>query len=252
MNDSAVSNNGLRGLLARIAGSAEYSIAAALIAVCLVVGGALWWLQPKETESAPAPALSASAPTAPAVDERAALDDWKRKLGEQLGAIDEQQRQRAADEEARRARQRAEENAAAEARRQAEQAAQARQQAEAKARALAAAAKPVAPSASSAPQQQPRRQPVIVDAAIDWSSCRRPSYPSLSVNRGEEGVAGIAVDLDAAAQIIQARVAQSSGHARLDRATLEAVRKCRFTPAREDGVAKAATAEVRFTWKLQN
>jgi len=250
MSESAASNSGLRGLLIRIAGSAEYSIAAALLAVCLVVGGALWWLQPNETETMAAPTPSATAPTAPAADERAALDDWKRKLGEQLGAIDEQQRQRAAEEDARRARQRAEENAAAEARRQAEQAAQARQQAEAKARALASAPKPVAPVATTA-AAQPRRQPVIVDAAIDWSSCRRPSYPSLSVDREEQGVAAIAVDLDAAAQIIQARVAQSSGHARLDRATLEAVKKCRFTPAREDGVAKAATAEVRFTWKLQ-
>lgn len=251
MSESAASNSGVRGLVARIAGSAEYSIAAALLAVCLVVGGALWWLQPKETETAAAPASSPSAATAPAVDERAALDDWKRKLGEQFGAIDEQQRQRAADEDTRRARQRAEETAAAEARRQAEQAAQARQQAEAKARALAAAPKPATPPVPASPAQQ-RRQPVLVDAAIDWSSCRRPSYPSMSVDRGEEGVAGIAVDLDVAAQIIQARVAQSSGYARLDRATLEAVRKCRFTPAREDGVAKAATAEVRFTWKLQN
>lgn len=250
MSESAASNSGVRGLVARIAGSAEYSIAAALLAVCLVVGGALWWLQPKETETAAAPASSPSAATAPAVDERAALDDWKRKLGEQFGAIDEQQRQRAADE-TRRARQRAEETSAAEARRQAEQAAQARQQAEAKARALAAAPKPATPPVPASPAQQ-RRQPVLVDAAIDWSSCRRPSYPSMSVDRGEEGVAGIAVDLDVAAQIIQARVAQSSGYARLDRATLEAVRKCRFTPAREDGVAKAATAEVRFTWKLQN
>jgi len=250
MSDSAASNSGVRGLVARIAGSAEYSIAVALLAVCLVVGGALWWLQPKETETAAAPASSPSTPTAAAVDERAALDGWKRKLGEQFGAIDEQQRRRAADEEARRARQRAEEAATAEARRQAEQAAQARQQAEAKARALAAAPRPATPAPSAT--APPRRQPVIVDAAIDWSSCRRPSYPSLSVDRGEEGVAAIAVDLDAAAQILQARVAQSSGYARLDRATLEAVRKCRFNPAREDGVAKAATAEVRFTWKLQN
>ena len=51
--------------------------------------------------------------------------------------------------------------------------------------------------------------------------------------------------------ILQARVAESSGFARLDRVTLEAVGKCRFAPAREDGVARAATAQVRFTWKLQ-
>jgi periplasmic protein TonB len=100
-----------------------------------------------------------------------------------------------------------------------------------------------------------RAQPTpaaVIEAAIDWSSCQRPGYPALSVTRGEEGVVLVAVDLDANARIVKAEVSQSSGHARLDRVTLEAVRKCRFTPATENGVAKAARADVRLTWKLQN
>jgi len=238
-----------QGILARIANSAEYSIAVALLAVCLVVGGAFWFLRPQQAATGE-DGVSARPATAAAqaVDERAAIEDWNKKLGEQFSAIDEQQRKRGAEEDARKARQRAEEAAAAEARRQADLAAQARQQAEAKAREQAAASRaaPVAPVVASA-----RRAPVLVDAAIDWSSCRRPSYPSLSVDRGEEGVVTIAVDLDAAAKIQGARVAQTSGFARLDRATLEAVKKCRFMPAREDGVAKAAIAQVRFNWKLQ-
>ncbi|MFA5938901.1 MAG: TonB family protein [Sinimarinibacterium sp.] len=252
MSDSDASNTGVRGFLAGIAKSAEYSIAAALLAVCLVVGGVLWWLQPQETQAPATPETSPSATTVPAgADESAALAERQRRLGEQFGAIEEQQRRRGAEDDARRARQRAEDDAA-EARRQAELAAQARQQAEARARELAGTPKPAATTPAPSPVPQPRSEPVVVDAAIDWSSCRRPSYPSQSVSRGEEGVVTIAVDLDAAARILQARVAQSSGYARLDRVTLEAVGKCRFTPAREDGVAKAATADVRFTWKLQD
>jgi len=247
MSEPASSGSG--GLLARIAGSAEYSIAAALILVCAVVGGALFLLRPEEELPAAAPIATPTAPAA-AVEERAALNDWKRKLGEELGAIDDQQRQRAADDEARRARQRAEEAAAAEARRQAEAAAQARAEAEARAREAARASRPAAAVATvTAPPKPPA---VIEDAAIDWSSCRRPVYPAASVRRGEEGTVTIAVDVDAAASIRQARVFQSSGHDNLDRATLEAVRRCRFMPAREDGIAKAATAQVRFTWKLQD
>jgi protein TonB len=238
------------GLLARIAQSAEYSIAAALLLVCGVVGASLWWLQPEEQAETEAPAASVAGAAAPAVDEREALDEARRRLGERFSELDEQQRRRLADDEARRERQRAEAAAAADARREADQA---RQQAETRAREQQAAARAAAPAAPTpAPAPAARRPAEIVDAAIDWSSCRRPGYPAGSVRRGEEGVVVIAADLDASAKIRQTRVAQSSGHEALDRATLEAVGKCRFSAATEDGVAKPATAQVRFTWKLQN
>ncbi|PPE71854.1 hypothetical protein C3942_21290 [Solimonas fluminis] len=238
------------GLLARIAQSAEYSIAAALLLVCVVVGASLWWLQPQEPEATETAAVSTTGAAAPAVDEREALDQARRRLGERFSELDEQQRRRAADDEARRERQRTEAAAAADARREADRA---RLQAEAQAREQQAAVRATAPAVPApAPVPAARRPAEIVDAAIDWSSCRRPSYPAGSVRRGEEGVVVIAADLDASAKVRQTRVAQSSGHEALDRVTLEAVGKCRFSPATEDGVAKAATAQVRFTWKLQN
>ncbi|MES0873502.1 energy transducer TonB [Sinimarinibacterium thermocellulolyticum] len=259
------------GLLARIVSSAEYSIAAALLAVCIVVAGALWLLQPEKGElvTAAAPTPSAHLPT---VDEDAALTEWKRRLGEQFSEAEQQQRQRAAEEERLRlARAQAEAQAQEElaaARRQAEAERRAQQRLEA-AVSGRVASKPSSPSSTpraSAPTPKPagassqadaRRapatptpQPAVVAAAIDWSSCERPSYPALSVRRGEEGTVVIAAELDANARLLDARVIQSSGHSRLDRVTLEAVRACRFTPELENGVARAATAEVRFTWKL--
>lgn len=236
------------GLLSRIAQSAEYSIAAALLLVCAVVGASLWWLSPPEQDEAELAVAEHNPAAAPAADEREALDEAQRRLGERFSALDEQQRRRTAEEESRRERQRAEAAAVADARREAELAVQARQQAEARAREPEAAPRAAVPAA---PASVPKRVAEIVDAAIDWSSCRRPQYPAGSVRRSEEGVVVIAADLDAAANIRQTRVAQSSGFETLDRATLEAVSKCRFSPAREDGVAKAAVAQVRFTWKLQ-
>ncbi len=237
------------GVLSRIVGSAEYSIAAGLFVVCLVVAAALWWLQPGEPV---APLPSSVAPTGsaePVVDERAAVDDWKRKLGQQFGAIEDQQRRRAAEEDARLTRQREDEAAAAEARRREEAI---RRDAEARVRQATAMSAPQPAAPALAPTPVPaRKPPVIVEAAIDWSSCARPSYPALSASRGEEGVVIIAVGLDANAAIQESRVARSSGHVRLDRVTLEAVSQCRFSPALQDGTPVASTAEVQFTWQLK-
>lgn len=265
MADQNGGRTGEGGVFARIAGSAEYSIAAALLAVCVVVGGALWLLQPESADVVAAPVAAPTSAVA-AVDEDAALSDWKRRLGEQFSEAEAEQRQRAADEErARRARVVAEQEAAA-ARRQAEADREAQRRLDATAlTALTALATPrptvgapVAAPRTPAPVVRPTPPPVAavqptrVAAAIDWSSCEAPRYPALSVSRGEEGVVVIAADLDVAARIVDLRIAESSGHSRLDRVTLEAVRDCRFTPATQNGVPQAATAEVRFTWKLQN
>jgi len=238
------SKSGIGRLIAGITGSAESFIAVALLAVCAVVGGALWWFSAQEVEAEPA-AKTSTASAAPALDESAVVDDYKRRLGEQFDEIN-QQRRRAEDEDARRARIKAEEAAAAEARRKAEQA---RLEAEARAREAKAAAPPPVKVAAA---PLPRREPVIVPAAIDWSSCRRPSYPDTSVSRGEEGVVVAEIKLDASARIVGSRVAQSSGFDRLDRAAMNAILKCSFQSETADGVAKASTASVRFAWKLEN
>lgn len=233
--------SGIARLIAGITGSAESLIAVALLAVCGVVGGALWWFSAQESPSAPT-VKTAAASAAPALDEDAVVDDYKRRLGAQFDEINQQRRQ-AEDEEARRARIKAEEAAAAEARRKAEQA---RIEAEARSREV----KPVAPPPIAA-APRPRREPVVVPAVIDWTSCRRPEYPEISVRRGEEGVLVAEISLDAAARITGSRIAQSSGFERLDRAALNAILNCHFRPETVDGAAKASKASVRFAWKLQ-
>lgn len=83
---------------ARVGHSAEYLIAVALIAVCVVVGGALWLLQPDSQQTETAAADLASGKDAASwtleTEETAAADELKRRLGADFKHI-EQQRRRA-------------------------------------------------------------------------------------------------------------------------------------------------------------
>jgi len=239
--------SGLKGLVAGLGRSAEYSIALALIGVCLVAGGALWLLD----SSAPPPASRPAGATAAAGsdgradasdDEQAALADWKRQLQGDFSEIEQQQQRRAAEEKAARERQRLEEERAARERQRLEQ--------------LAAAQRRPAPAPVAPPPppvvRAPPRAAVRTEAAIDWTSCRRPDYPQSSIRRQQEGVVAVAVDLDAAGRVLASRIAESSGHTPLDLAAQRAIEKCRFKPGTLDGLAQASSTQLRFTWQLQD
>jgi len=75
----------------------------------------------------------------------------------------------------------------------------------------------------------------------------RPIYPTASRRRGEEGVVLVEVSLARAGGVEGVRVADSSGHARLDRAALEAVERAaedpRFVPP---GAASDGPRRERF------
>ena len=261
MSDTSSSGKTIAALFERLASSAELSIAAALLLVCVAVGGALWWLQPEDT----VPPVSLSAAPVPAqaltVDEQAAFRDRQRQLAQQFSAIDAQQERRMAQAEAEAEARLAQQQAAEAAlllKKQVEQreaeliAAEARRADVAQPPAVNDESRIVPTTAPPTPAATAAQAPATVDATIDWASCTRPTYPTRSVSRGEEGVVVIAVELDAEAVMQNIEVRESSGHSRLDRVTLDAVGKCRFTPATEAGIAKASVAEVRFVWTLQN
>jgi protein TonB len=78
----------------------------------------------------------------------------------------------------------------------------------------------------------------------------RPDYPWLSRRRGEEGRVVLRVTVDAEGSAAVVEVAASSGHDRLDRAALAAVRRWRFAPARQGGKAIPGTVAVLVTFRL--
>ncbi len=240
--------SGLKRLTATLGRSAEYSIALGLIVVCVIVAGALW-LPGGDRKADEVAVVPAPMPTHDgskiAAEEKAALEGWNQQLQGDFKEIEQAQR-RSAEEAAQRERQRQEAERAARA------AAELERQRASATPATAEARRTQPPAATTPPTAVPRKAVVRVEPAIDWDSCRRPVYPEISVNRREQGVVGIDVDVDAAGKVLRSRVAQSSGHSRLDSVTQRAVERCRFSPATVDGVAQAATAMVRFTWRLQD
>lgn len=80
----------------------------------------------------------------------------------------------------------------------------------------------------------------------------RPAYPLMSRRLGEQGITYLRVQVGADGRTQQVTVGRSSGHERLDRAALEAVRDWRFVPAREGDKAVAGWVTVPISWKLEN
>lgn len=78
-----------------------------------------------------------------------------------------------------------------------------------------------------------------------------PRYPLLSRRMDEEGSVILRVELDEQGTVSTARVATSSGFARLDEAALSAVRTWRCTPAQRDGQPVRAVALQPFKFILQ-
>ncbi|MGB1220349.1 MAG: energy transducer TonB [Alcanivoracaceae bacterium] len=90
-------------------------------------------------------------------------------------------------------------------------------------------------------QEKADDAPTVIPPKVDASARQNPPpvYPSTSRRRGEEGTVVLAIHIDARGRVTAARVARSSGHARLDRVALEAVRHWRYQPATRAGVAIA-------------
>ncbi len=264
-------NSALGRLFNTLSSSAEYVISLALLLVCLVVGLVIWLSGDKpdgdQADVASSLAAAMNAPPqleAEALDqaaleaEREALEALQRQLRDSMQEVEARGREQAdlleqqrLEEEERLAREAEIERQrkAAEARLaalKAELAERERLQAE---RARQAAAR--APSQASAPRDTPSRPVETTAASIDWSSCKQPEYPRASRMAGEEGDVILSLKIDATGTVTDGEVSQSSGSRRLDRVTLQALKKCRFEPATQNDVAVVSTGTLRFTWSLR-
>jgi periplasmic protein TonB len=92
------------------------------------------------------------------------------------------------------------------------------------------------------------------DPEPDPKASPDPQYPWQALRRRLQGVVQILVEVDSSGKVVNARVAQTSGHGILDRAALDAVKKWTFLPALKDGVAVpgAAVIPIRFHFKDRN
>lgn len=104
------------------------------------------------------------------------------------------------------------------------------------------------PASASAISATPAGGAVAQD--LKTSSRVEPTYPSASRRAGEEGTVRLKVLVDERGRPRDVQVAQGSGHARLDEAAIQAVRKWRFVAATDGTNAVSAWTQVAITFRL--
>lgn len=116
-------------------------------------------------------------------------------------------------------------------------------------------AEPVAPPPAPPVEAAPARPtgPVSLGSELAVACPERsaPAYPPLSRRLNEEGKVVLRVELDEQGHVSAARVATTSGFARLDESALAAVKTWRCNPARRDGQPVRAVALQPFKFVLQ-
>lgn len=100
----------------------------------------------------------------------------------------------------------------------------------------------------------PSRAPPDLLPALNFGSCRRPTYPAEARSSGAEGETVIEFVLGTAGMITSARILKPSGetesHKALDAAALAAVQACRGDSQVKDGVPIEYVGRVSYNWRL--
>ncbi len=79
-----------------------------------------------------------------------------------------------------------------------------------------------------------------------------PNYPSEAVEKGQEGLVLMAVEIDRTGHPQKVELKQSSGFYLLDRAALKAVKKWKFSPARMGALAVDTQTTVPVRFRLED
>lgn len=78
----------------------------------------------------------------------------------------------------------------------------------------------------------------------------QPIYPRASERRKEQGKVVVRVLISIEGKVLETSVQSSSGYERLDNAAIAAVRKAKFKPYTENGIAYRAMADIPFDFVL--
>lgn len=88
-------------------------------------------------------------------------------------------------------------------------------------------------------------------ARIDETACEKPTFPASWQEEGEEGTVTVAYLVDTDGKVLQSKILESSGAARVDRASVRAGARCKFQPGARDGQAAMAWAKVKYSWIVE-
>lgn len=85
-------------------------------------------------------------------------------------------------------------------------------------------------------------------AVIEFNSCAKPMYPHDELAAGHEGTVTMKFLVNVDGTIGASRVDRTSGFPALDQAALQALSKCRFSPARKGGQPVQTWQGVQYVW----
>ena len=80
--------------------------------------------------------------------------------------------------------------------------------------------------------------------------CAKMAYPPESQRNGEQGTVHMSFLIDVDGTVLEKNVVKSSGFPELDRATLDGMARCQFTPAVTNGKTEQAQLSFSYTWTL--
>lgn len=88
-------------------------------------------------------------------------------------------------------------------------------------------------------------------AVSDFNTCAKPLWPMESLRQQQTGTVTFIFLIAVDGRVADAAIKKSSGHALLDEATLDAVRKCKFVPGIKDGQRVASWMQMQYVWTLE-
>ena len=107
----------------------------------------------------------------------------------------------------------------------------------------------VAPAAPPAP---PVKHSIVRPNVSGAGERCKPEYPSVSRDLQEEGTVIVHITVGADGSVSSPQIVQSSGHSRLDKAMLSKLSGCSFPAGKQDGVATAMPADLKYTFRLDD
>ena len=88
-----------------------------------------------------------------------------------------------------------------------------------------------------------------VPAILNLNDCK-PEYPRASLLAEESGTSRVQFVIGADGQLVSAGIAKSSGFRNLDKAAVNALSRCKFRPAYQDGKAIQSSFTVDYVWNV--
>jgi D-alanyl-D-alanine endopeptidase (penicillin-binding protein 7) len=105
--------------------------------------------------------------------------------------------------------------------------------------------------ANAAPGQQQSGEQNATRAMADFSSCKKPIWPSEELAAEHQGKVTLRFLINADGSVADSAVQKSSGYPALDEAARVGIAQCHFKPATKDGQPVQDWMQMQYVWTLE-